>query len=149
MFPIPAASHDHTLGVVLLCRRVWSNQFSWVPFSIIQCIAYVRNTYHPFLDQSRYTHAHTPGALSSPPIFTSSLSSCGWIKLCMYVCVRMYACAGFACTWPDWSGLMSLMSQQQGCIYVPTKPNCLHTHTFVHIRPGSFTGNSLSNRTQP
>jgi hypothetical protein len=94
MFPSPAASHDHTLGVVLLCRRVWPIHISWMPFSIIQCIAYVRNTYHPFLDQSPYTHAHThlvpcllPQKLHTSS--SSSLSSCDWIKLCMYVCVRI------------------------------------------------------------
>ena len=58
------------------------------------------------------THTHTCCRFETP---SSSLSSCGWIKLCMYVCVRMYVCAGFACTWPDWSGLMSLASQQQRC----------------------------------
>ena len=60
MFPSPVASHDHTLGVVLLCCRVCPIQFLWVPLSIIQCmITSVLNTYHPFLAQIPYTHAHT------------------------------------------------------------------------------------------
>ena len=127
MFPSPVASHDHTLGVVLLCCRVCPIQFLWVPLSIIQCmITSVLNTYHPFLAQFPYTHGHTHTHTHLVPVClpynpSSSMSSCGWIKLCMYVCVRMYVCAGFACfactpcTWPDWSRLVSLASQQQGC----------------------------------
>ena len=100
MFPSPPASHDHTLGVLLLYWRVWPIQFLWVPHSIIQCIVdSVLKTYHPFLAQIPYTHAHTHTHLvpvwlphNLHPSSSSSSSSCGWIRLFMYVCVCVCAC---------------------------------------------------------
>jgi len=70
MFPSPAASHDHALGIVLLCRRVWPIQFFVSAF-----VNYTMHSLRPqhisplALSRSIHTrtHTHTPGALSSPP----------------------------------------------------------------------------------
>ena len=99
MFPSPVASHDHTLGVVLLCCRVWPIQFLWVPLSIIQCmITSVLNTYHPFLAQIPYTHAHTPTHLVpvclpyNLRLLIVLLIVLLWLNQIVYVCVCAHVC---------------------------------------------------------
>ena len=136
--------------------KSWSHNRRSSP--VLACMAYLifvnacfnytmhgklRPQYIPPLPRSNSIHTHThthlvpvclPHNLHTSS--SSSLSSCGWFKLCMYVCVRMYVCAGFAgftCTWPDWSGLMSLASQQQGCAFKWGKHSIFTSQVYNHI----------------